>query len=185
MNQAPVSLKPEPPEPKIKETVQEIADPGPEPITDVPGAKPLDVYEQENDQPFLLEYLGIERPHFAIDEGPERENIELVDQYVKEEIKATGKKENTDSYGKILSSFEKRLGIEANTKEAEIIERMGGFLRAFQRIKDQLEKENRKETLKTLFKLAKGKDLDDYQLEIYLVEKFLQEREFWNDDNTE
>ena len=181
MKPAPVVKKPEIIEPEVREKKKEVVDTSgsSQPYTEADINPPIDIYEKEEGSPYIVKYFGLKMPYYDIDESQFRKNLDVIDEFVKEEIKLSGRKPTIKEYQRILDMMKNKLDINGEVKEENIIERMAGFIRAFKRIKQLKEKKQRKEILKSLFKLAKGKDFETKELALLLEESYLKEVGLW------
>lgn len=161
-----------PTEPATK-GIKEVVELAPDPSIDAPSQL-LESYEEEESHPYAVKYFNLYIPYYGVDDSPVRENLDAIDEFVKDEMETSNKKPNIDSYKKILDDLQKKLEIESNTEEESVIERLAGFIKAYNRIKKLEDKKNRKEIVKRIVKFAKGRDYDTDALALYLEEEYLK-----------
>ena len=179
----PIGPAPKSPEqPKViqskKESV-ERSEVSPTPIVDIPTDKLIDTYEKEQEYPIVVEYFGVYPPFYKAKDNIQVEKLDLIDDFVKGQIEKENKSQTVKSYRNILDSIKKKLGIEKDIKPENVVERLSGFIKAFNRIRDIQQKKADKETLALIYKIAKGKDFDSNQLAMLIEEEYLKTTEMW------
>jgi hypothetical protein len=143
-------------------------------LEDIPGNTPLDQYELEAEQPYVVELLDYTIPYYNAEEGTTRESLDLIDDFIKREILHVGYKPDTTAYEKILKVTKKKLGIDESTIRENALERLAGFVEAYNRLATSEEKVVSKGILKKLYLLAKDRDYDKEGLTLYLEEEYIK-----------
>jgi len=149
-----------------------------QPETKADKNPPLEVFEKEEGYPYVAKYFDI-RVDYNFDDLPDAEGLDLIDKFVKENIETNSKTENIKSYTNTLDSLKKKLGIDRDVKKETVIERLTGFVKAFNELKKLNDKDASTSIFETLVKLGRGKDFDAKDTELLLVEAFLKERKSW------
>ena len=141
-------------------------------------SQPVEIYEQESDLPLILEGFGVNPPFGfnGLDER-EQEKYATVDKYLREGLRADGRKETVKNYLKALRGLEKKLEIDDGSEE--MLERMYGFVSAYNRVTKIQGKDVRDKVLKMMYKVAKGKDFDADELSLRIQEDYLREGGHW------
>lgn len=147
-----------------------------------PEEQPVDSFEAENQHLLLLDCFGI-RPIDYIGDEATKEKIEAVDKFIKEEIQINHYKTNIKTYKRVLEGIKKKVGITQDFEIDAVLERLFGFIKAYNKIKEGQDEKFRRETLRELFKSIKKKDFNSEEMELRLVEDYLKERD-WNGQNT-
>jgi len=135
--------------------------------------RPIEIFEKEEGYPYAAKYFDI-KVDYNFEDVPDYDNLTLIDDFVKESVEMENRKGTESGYKKMLDSLKKKLGIDGDIKETAVIDRLAGFIKAYNRIKETRAKTDRRDTLTQLYKLAKGRDFDRDQLALLIEEEYIK-----------
>lgn len=174
---SPAVLTPDIPEPELTVAEKKVRDEpveGPDALEDAPEPRLLENFEKEEHRPYVVDYLDLYMPYYPAIDNETTDQLELVDEFVKDELDLTSKNQTVENYTKVLDGLKKKLGIEDGVKEEAILERLAGFVKGYNHIKELKEKRSRREILDLIYKIAKGRNFDSQDLELLITEEYLK-----------
>ena len=134
---------------------------------------PIDVFEEENHQPYISDILNL-------DYSIAKEEMNLIDDYIKEEILINEEKPSIKTYAKHYQQIAKKLGLENTTSEL-IVEKLASFIRKFNLYKNQMERNLRKRIFKRMMIQAEMEISENLfkEMDIEHKERYLKKQNLW------
>jgi len=129
---------------------------------------PISSYEGETGHSFALDYFKLDtQPEFL--DTPIRQDLELIDGFVKDYIKSESKEDTILSYSKTLKALEKKIGIDDNTFRTESIQKLSKLIKNYNMVKDAYSKNINRKILNKLIKMSQ-EGHNTYDQQEYLLE---------------
>ena len=138
------------------------------------GETPIDVFEEENHQPYASELLNL-------DYSAAKEEMNLIDDYLKEEILFNEERPNLKTYTQHYKTLVKNLGLNGEVEPEAIVERVARFIRKFNFYKNSMERSLRKRIFKRMMKQAEMEVSEDLfkELDTEEQERYLRKHNLW------
>jgi len=139
---------------------------------------PIENFESEQGYPMIADLLD-DKQSYSFDVWDNKESLETIDTFLKDELSTKNYKLTTENYQKEFDRLKERLGITGDETKENIEERILGFIRAFEKVRQGQEKKARREVLNKLYAVAYGKDYNARDLELLVHESYLKKEGLW------
>ena len=115
----------------------------------------LDGFEKEQGYPYVADYYQLDTPYEFVDVGM-RENLEMIDVFIKGRLKDEGKETTLKTCAKSLKTIEKKLGIDDSTMRNLAVIKVANLARNFNLVLDAFSKTARHKIKGKLKKIGKN-----------------------------
>jgi len=173
----PAVIKPEAIKPEIptkKGGKLETVERGSKPIEESPLSQPIEDYEHEEEKPYIVEYFDLNIPYYSVEEDQTKRDLEAINEFVKDQLVFSKKKLDLESYDNYMLKLKEKLGIEDDLRIDAAIERIAGFVDAYNEISILEKKSNHKKFINRIVYFAKGKDFDRDTLSLLIQDEYIK-----------
>ena len=129
---------------------------------------PIASYEGEVGHIYATDYYKMDTPVEFLD-TPIREDLDVIDTFVKQYIRDENKEDTVLSYSKTLKALEKKIGIDDNTLRTEALKKVATLIKNYNKVSDAFNKNIKRKILAKLIRMnSEGKssfDQNDYLLQ--------------------
>ena len=145
-------------------------------VTEADTNPPIESYEETTKLPVCVDYFG-EKADYGLDNHPMAEEFKAIDKWVKDELAINHRTPSTGSYRKVFDELKARLGVPDDSTND--LERIYGFVRAYEDINASLEKKDRNKLKTRLLNIARDKDFDSKTLVQVIAEEYMKSEGLW------